>query len=244
MTTASISVAANPISERVGRLIAFVVCVIAVNNVSILWRQANPGRTVIADIAFIAMWLAVAAWILYVERLAPRQIGLVGTYFGARVMRGALVGCVMGAIGIAVAFMSTRTSGAPIPITSVDPNNPPSPLLLAVMLVIVAVTEEVMFRGLIQTQATAWLGTARGIGLSATLFALWHIAVTALELGPPDATVGIALWLGTFGGKLLILAGAGLIFSWLRASTGSLVAPMAAHWTVDFLLLGTVLYVL
>ena len=73
MTTASISVAANPISERVGRLIAFAVCVIAVNNVSILWLQANPGRTVIADIAFIAMWLAVAAWILYVERLAPRH---------------------------------------------------------------------------------------------------------------------------------------------------------------------------
>jgi membrane protease YdiL (CAAX protease family) len=224
--------------------LAFAGAVIAANNLSVLWRQQNPSAARFADAAIIAMWLAVAVWIFSVERLTLSQIGVKRDMLGPSLACGIVAGCMMGTLGIAAALLNIRWTGQPIAITGIDPNDLPSPLQLAATLATVAVSEELLFRGLIQTRATIWLGPARAIALCAVLFALWHIAVTALELGQPDATGTIKTWIAMFAGKLIVLAGAGAIFCWLRSSTGSLLGPIAAHWTVDYAVQATILYLL
>jgi uncharacterized protein len=237
------SVAGIPRSG-IGRLLAFAGAVIAANNLSILWRQQNPGVAGFVDAAFIAMWLVVAVWILSVERLTLSEIGVKRDKLGPSLAWGIVAGCMMGTLGIAAALLSTLATGLPIPITGINPKDLPSPWQLAATLATVAVSEEFLFRGLIQTRATMWLGSARGIALCAVLFALWHIGVTALELGQPDPTATIETWIVIFAGKLLVLAGAGVVFCWLRSSTGNLLGPIAAHWTVDYAVQATILYLL
>jgi membrane protease YdiL (CAAX protease family) len=70
------------------------------------------------------------------------------------------------------------------------------------------------------------------------LFGLWHIATS---LGLTSSNVGFTKLFG--GGLPGMLAGivlaviatgaAGFIFTWLRRRSGSLIAPIALHWSLN-----------
>jgi membrane protease YdiL (CAAX protease family) len=70
------------------------------------------------------------------------------------------------------------------------------------------------------------------------LFGLWHIATS---LGLTSSNVGFTrLFGGGLGGMLagvilavLATALAGFVFSWLRRRSGSLIAPIALHWSCN-----------
>lgn len=96
-----------------------------------------------------------------------------------------------------------------------------------------ALVEEIVFRGLLQARAIAVLGARGGLALTCTVFVLWHsvityntLALTNLSASPLPLPL---LWIAA----AIPLGVAGLIFSWLRLKTGSLAAPIAAHWTVS-----------
>jgi membrane protease YdiL (CAAX protease family) len=109
-------------------------------------------------------------------------------------------------------------------------------LIIEIVLRIPLVTvlfEEVAFRGVLLAQGIARLGRTGGVLLSSALFGLWHL-LPSLGLADRNDALGSAA--GDIGAIALTVgftAGAGVIFCWLRLRTGSLLTPIALHWSVN-----------
>jgi uncharacterized protein len=113
--------------------------------------------------------------------------------------------------------------------------------LVASMIIIplqTVIPEELAFRGVLHGALNRAWGF-RGVALAGSLmFGLWHIATS---LGLTSSNVGFTRLFG--GGVVGILAGvtlavcatavAGFVFSWLRRRSGSLIAPIALHWSLN-----------
>ena len=80
-------------------------------------------------------------------------------------------------------------------------------LLLLLAVVAGPIAEEMFFRGFLYSWLRARVGVARGLFLSAFLFALLHMDAAAF----------------------VPILGLGLLFGWVYEETGSLVAPVAIH---------------
>jgi membrane protease YdiL (CAAX protease family) len=98
--------------------------------------------------------------------------------------------------------------------------------------------EELAFRGLLLALLGRRYGVAAGTLLSSGLFGLWHV-VASLGGGAANAAM-----VGVVGGdaagtmvRVVVTVGftslAGVGFCWLRLRSGSLLAPILAHWTVN-----------
>jgi len=113
--------------------------------------------------------------------------------------------------------------------------------LLASMIIIplqTVIPEELAFRGVLHgTLNRAW--GLRGVAAAGSLlFGLWHITTS---LGLTSGNVGFTRIFG--GGVAGMLAGvvlavlataaAGFVFTWLRRRSGSLIAPIALHWSLN-----------
>jgi membrane protease YdiL (CAAX protease family) len=113
--------------------------------------------------------------------------------------------------------------------------------LVASMIIIplqTVIPEELAFRGVLHGALNRAWGF-RGVALAGSLmFGLWHIATS---LGLTSSNVGFTRMFG--GGVVGMLAGvtlaviatavAGFVFSWLRRRSGSLIAPIALHWSLN-----------
>ena len=113
--------------------------------------------------------------------------------------------------------------------------------LVASMIIIplqTVIPEELAFRGVLHGALNRAWGF-RGVAVTGSLlFGLWHIATS---LGLTSSNVGFTRLLG--GGVVGMLAGvtlaviataaAGFVFSWLRRRSGSLIAPIALHWSLN-----------
>lgn len=113
--------------------------------------------------------------------------------------------------------------------------------LIASMLIIplqTVIPEELAFRGVLHGALNRAWGF-RGVAVAGSLlFGLWHIATS---LGLTSSNVGFTRLFG--GGFVGMLAGvalavcatgaAGFVFSWLRRRSGSLIAPIALHWSCN-----------
>jgi membrane protease YdiL (CAAX protease family) len=113
--------------------------------------------------------------------------------------------------------------------------------LVASMIIIplqTVIPEELAFRGVLHGALNRAWGF-RGVALAGSLmFGLWHIAAS---LGLTSSNVGFTRLFG--GGVVGMLAGvtlaviatavAGFVFSWLRRRSGSLIAPIALHWSLN-----------
>lgn len=113
--------------------------------------------------------------------------------------------------------------------------------LIASMVIIplqTVIPEELAFRGVLHgalDRAWGWRGVAAAGSL---LFGLWHIATS---LGLTASNVGFTRIFG--GGVIGTVAGvtlavvatgfAGFVFTWLRRRSGSLIAPIALHWSLN-----------
>lgn len=100
------------------------------------------------------------------------------------------------------------------------------------------IPEELAFRGVLHgALQRAW--GFRGVAVvGSLLFGLWHVATS---LGLTGSNVGFTRLLGGgLGGTLagvtlavLATGSAGFVFSWLRRRSGSLLAPVALHWSLN-----------
>jgi uncharacterized protein len=100
------------------------------------------------------------------------------------------------------------------------------------------IPEELAFRGVLHGALNRAWGF-RGVAVAGSLlFGLWHIATS---LGLTSSNVGFTRLFGR--GVVGMLAGvtlaviatavAGFVFSWLRRRSGSLIAPIALHWSLN-----------
>ena len=113
--------------------------------------------------------------------------------------------------------------------------------LVASMVIIplqTVIPEELAFRGVLQGALTRAWGF-RGVAAAGSLaFGLWHIATS---LGLTSSNIGFTRLLGgglvgELAGVLLAVAAtaaAGFVFTWLRRRSGSLLAPIALHWSLN-----------
>lgn len=113
--------------------------------------------------------------------------------------------------------------------------------LVASMLIIplqTVIPEELAFRGVLHGALNRAWGFRGVAAAGSLLFGLWHIATS---LGLTSSNVGLTRLFG--GGITGMIAGvtlavcataaAGFVFSWLRRRSGSLLAPIALHWSLN-----------
>lgn len=113
--------------------------------------------------------------------------------------------------------------------------------LVASMIIIplqTVIPEELAFRGVLHGALDRAWGFRGVAAAGSLLFGLWHIASS---MGLTSGNVGFTRVLG--GGVFGMLAGivlavlataaAGFVFTWLRRRSGSLIAPIALHWSLN-----------
>jgi uncharacterized protein len=113
--------------------------------------------------------------------------------------------------------------------------------LLASMIIIplqTVIPEELAFRGVLHGALNRAWGFRGVAAAGSVLFGMWHIATS---MGLTSSNVGFTRLLG--GGVIGMLAGvlmavvatgaAGFVFTWLRGRSGSLIAPIALHWSLN-----------
>lgn len=113
--------------------------------------------------------------------------------------------------------------------------------LIASMVIIplqTVIPEELAFRGVLHGALNRAWGFRGVAAAGSLLFGLWHIATS---LGLTSSNVGFTRifgggLLGTLAGVVLAVAAtgvAGFVFTWLRRRSGSLLAPIALHWSLN-----------
>jgi uncharacterized protein len=97
---------------------------------------------------------------------------------------------------------------------------------------------ELAFRGLLLALLGRRYGVVAGTLLSSGLFGLWHV-VASLGGGPANAAMVDVVGGDAAGTVARVIVTVcftslgGLVLCWLRLRSGSLLAPMLAHWTVN-----------
>jgi uncharacterized protein len=113
--------------------------------------------------------------------------------------------------------------------------------LWAVLVVIplgTVLPEELAFRGLLLVLLERRHGVVAATVASSGLFGLWHV-LASLGGGATNAAIAGVVGGDTIGTVVRVVAtvgftsAAGAVLCWLRLRSGSLIAPMLAHWTVN-----------
>ena len=113
--------------------------------------------------------------------------------------------------------------------------------LIASMIIIplqTVIPEKLAFRGVLHGALNRAWGFRGVAAAGSLLFGLWHIATS---LGLTSSNVGFTRILGggilgTVSGVVLAVVAtgvAGFVFTWLRRRSGSLLAPIALHWSLN-----------
>lgn len=208
-------------------------------------RASDPGRSLIAVAGPLSVLGLVLFWHRQIDGLLLAAVGLHTRHWRRGLAWGAVAGAVMAGPPL-LYFLLPGPTGTALQFEEVRGMALGSLLvrLLLTTPVLVALVEEVAFRGFLQGKCQRALPTrpCAALAVSSLAFALWHMAVNLRTLQQTNATsagvLPLTLPLALAGGSLGVFA-AGLVFGSLYRQTGSLVAPGLAHWLVDALMLLT-----
>jgi len=87
------------------------------------------------------------------------------------------------------------------------------------------VFEEVIFRGVLLALLLRFTTRVRAILYGVIAFGLWHIPPALSDAKGKGSIEAVGIVLGT----IAFTTAAGVVFSWLRLRSGSLLAPIMAH---------------
>ena len=113
--------------------------------------------------------------------------------------------------------------------------------LIASMIIIplqTVIPEELAFRGVLHGALNRAWGFRGVAAAGSLLFGLWHIAtsmgLTASNVGFTRLFGGgvVGMLIGIVG-AVLVTAAAGFVFTWLRNRSGSIISPIALHWSLN-----------
>jgi uncharacterized protein len=212
----AISAALIPLSKREQRpaaVGAFALLLLYVVALSVGgWLLAPDWRPWAPAIAAAAVWLTVQP-LLAVGRLTGAEIGLVPLRPGSA--RSAWIVTAVALLLNAVIVVARGPAAMSVS----------GPLMLVVVLA--AMFEELVFRGVLLALADRALPPR------------WNFWGAPIGIGGIIVTAAFVALHGVRPGMLLGVAPAAILYLWLRARTGSLLAPIAAHllWNLAVLLL-------
>lgn len=189
----------------------------------------------------VALGLALIAVVVVIARrdgLTPADLGL----RRERLARGALTGLAVGLATAAGALLVLRFPpllDGPVtyaPLAGIAPLD----LLIGIAVLMPLATiipEELAFRGLLLSQLLRRVRLRAAIVLSALVFSAWHVVIVLATLAATNlGAEPLFALLGLAGAFAAVFAG-GVLFAILRIWTGSLAAPLAAHWGFNAALL-------
>jgi uncharacterized protein len=96
-----------------------------------------------------------------------------------------------------------------------------------------ALFEEVVFRGALLGLLLQVTSPTRAVVASSVVFGLWHVAPTIVTLRINDIEVVSAAGVGAIAGAVAVTTVAGVLFCLLRLVSGSVLAPVLAHWATN-----------
>ncbi|QBI20968.1 CPBP family intramembrane metalloprotease [Egibacter rhizosphaerae] len=96
-----------------------------------------------------------------------------------------------------------------------------------------ALLEEVAFRGALLGAWARRIGWRRAQLVQSAVFGLWHVTPTWIALEANELAQAPAARVGAIGGAVVVSAIGGWLFGWLRGRSGSLLAPLLAHWGLN-----------
>jgi membrane protease YdiL (CAAX protease family) len=212
-----------------GRAVGLVLAVLVAARVV---DRAVPG-------SHVAVGLGLAACLVVIARaggFAAADLGLARSTWPAGLRWGAAAAALVGA-AYALAYLIA-------PVREVLPDGDSDIARAAMWAVVVVIplgtvlTEELAFRGLLLPLLERGHGVAAATVASSGLFGLWHV-VGSLGGGAANAAMTDVVGADPAGTMLRVVvtvaftALAGVVLCWLRLRSGSLLAPVLAHWTVN-----------
>jgi uncharacterized protein len=199
---------------------------------------ANLG---LGDLLYVPRNLALAAGLLLLARrwgLTAEELGLARRHLGPGTRwGGATVGVVALVIAAGVALADVL---GPVATLLADERAALSGTALAWAALVriplgTAVFEEVAFRGVLRAACRRVWSPVAATAWSSVTFGLWHVAPTVVALRLNDVAPGSPAGLGAIAGAVVTTTIAGVLFDQLRARSGSLLAPILAHWATNSL---------
>ena len=213
---------------------ALVVLLVAWNNLIVTRLPGYPGWYVVTNVVAAAVLLAAAraAGLSWDELGLARRCVPAGARWGAACVVLVAAGC-----ATALAVPDLRPLLADARITRLDGSELAYAVLVRIPLGTV-LWEEVAFRGVLLAALARVMPLRRAVIVSALVFGVWHVRPTLSALAINDVAggplvVGTAVLLG-----VAATAVAGVLMSWLRLRSGSLLAPVLLHLATNSL--GTV----
>jgi len=194
--------------------------------------RAAPGAHVAVGLGLVACLVAIARG----QGLTVADLGLTRSTWPAGLRWGAAA-----AVLVVVAYVLAYVTG---PVRQALPDGEGGLGRAALWTVLVVIPlgtvlpEELAFRGLLLALLGRRYGLLAGILLSSGLFGLWHV-VPSLGGGTANATMASVMGADAAGTVVRVVVTvvftslAGVVLCWLRLRSGSLLAPVLAHWTVN-----------
>ena len=189
--------------------------------------------------AHVTVGLGLATCLLVVARacgLTAADLGLARSAWPAGLRWGAAAAALVGA-AYAVASLLGPVRQA-LPEGEGGLGRAPLWAVLVVIPLGTVVPEELAFRGLLLAQLGRRRGVLAATLLSSGLFGLWHVLPSlgggAANAAITDAVGGDAAGMALRGVVTVCFTSvAGVVLCWLRLRSGSLLAPVLVHWTVN-----------
>jgi uncharacterized protein len=216
---------------RIGsaRAVGLVIVALAVAKVV---DRAVPGAHVAVGLGLIACLVAIAR----AQGLTTADLGLAQSTWPAGLRWGATAAALVG-----TAYALSYVTG---PVREALPDGEGGLgrtalwTVLAVIPLGTVLPEELAFRGLLLALLGRRYGLLAASLLSSGLFGLWHV-VPSLGGGTANATMASVVGADAAGTVVRVLVTvvftslAGVLLCCLRLRSGSLLAPVLAHWTVN-----------
>ena len=186
----------------------------------------------------LVLLAAVLAWARFVDRLTPLELGLTRKHL----LRGARLGLL---VALAAALPSLLFLRFPPLVGQSIAYSPLASLSTEALLwrafvsmpLDTAIPEEIAFRGVLLATLRRRFADRAAMLVSAAVFTAWHgvvvsrtIALTNLDAEPLLAALGLI-------GAFIAIGCGGVLFAWLRLTSGHLAGSIVAHWAFNASLL-------
>jgi uncharacterized protein len=197
---------------------------------------ANLG---LGDAGYVPRNLAATAallWFARHQRLTADELGLARRYLPRGLLWGGAAAVVVAATLGAGVLLADRIGPVSQLLADERADLDRAALTLAVLVRIplgTALFEEVAFRGVLRAASRRVLSPLAATAWTSGTFGLWHVAPTIVSLRINGVDPSSAAGLGAIAGAVLVTTVAGVVFDQLRARSGSLAAPVLAHWATN-----------